>query len=692
MRSILKSHKRNDSDPNAALEPPPNRIPKSRTNGSPSLPSSVKLTPPMNATGFHQSSVSSPKKLLTPIKKMFGHHSKTPSTPHTTDTLQSIMNGEFEPPKNRAPFPSKRTASFPNVADMPSSGTTTKSNVLLESSSISSGTRLDSRVSSSSFEHASQQSNDHVFSSYAKTSPQSRETSKMPVITFNASDLSISSSKKSLHLSSTSAGLGQSFRHNENTACDADNGSKDSDSSSQFSFEKDYRGGRNTSVKYYKTKTETNMHEAGSPPNYFNVDDTGFEADAFSDYDFENNGIDVDGDSEDGIPRSANHYDEFLSDHEINQRRGASSPLCAKMSGDTESLSAKTPDIAFSAQAPKGQDADGAPWSLRSPEYAEDFLDTYLESRSPTRSMLLLHGESTSSSDIPDDTHTAHADGTSELGLGIAVPEGDHSDAQSVNSSRGIMDTLRKLEGNPESKWPESSNSEWTGNSNVEVSKHPQRGPSDSVKRTSLSEEAQNGSNRKSVVDMMATLSLLGQDHETNQPPADTPIGKSAKGVKKDDTKRYSWVSNEDSLGKSDNARDSGPDDGFKLALDQALLDEVNSIPENFEFNDEKSSHRGESDLSYFLRSNSYNKKPQKAVVDHDFQEMKLQLKNKTVTFYRSKSLDREKTPKYHPVRAASLKSVTSLNDENISEGDEENACDMEETSLDQRLSSVTKL
>lgn len=71
----------------------------------------------------------------------------------------------------------------------------------------------------------------------------------------------------------------------------------DDSSSSQFSFVKDRRGGRNTSVKYYKTPKEPESDDA---QNIFNENDLGYEVDEFSDYDFENNGMDDDdGDEED---------------------------------------------------------------------------------------------------------------------------------------------------------------------------------------------------------------------------------------------------------------------------------------------------------------------------------------------------------------------------------------------------------
>lgn len=105
--------------------------------------------------------------------------------------------------------------------------------------------------------------------------------------------------------------------------------SEDSDSnSSQFSFVKDMRGGRNTSVKYYKKAVKPDVN----PSQQLDHNDMDFGADDFSDYDFDNNGIDDyhhDDDEEDDV--QYNNAFEMAENEEMN----ISSPT-SKTITDTE--------------------------------------------------------------------------------------------------------------------------------------------------------------------------------------------------------------------------------------------------------------------------------------------------------------------------------------------------------------------
>lgn len=91
----------------------------------------------------------------------------------------------------------------------------------------------------------------------------------------------------------------------------------DSDSSSQFSFVKDNAGGRNTSVKYYKTNTGPPKNNNIFPQlNEFNEDDLEYEVDDFSDYDFENNGMDDDDFNYDDEEDADGQYDAIFCDEQ----------------------------------------------------------------------------------------------------------------------------------------------------------------------------------------------------------------------------------------------------------------------------------------------------------------------------------------------------------------------------------------
>ncbi|EGV60502.1 hypothetical protein PSN45_001747 [Yamadazyma tenuis] len=91
----------------------------------------------------------------------------------------------------------------------------------------------------------------------------------------------------------------------------ADSSSEGSDDSN-FSFVKDVIGGRNTSIKYYKTKS-TQVPEHNRPIYFDNDQDHDIDVD---DYDFENNGLDgYDGvDDYNDIEEDINYIDDFDDD------------------------------------------------------------------------------------------------------------------------------------------------------------------------------------------------------------------------------------------------------------------------------------------------------------------------------------------------------------------------------------------
>lgn len=110
--------------------------------------------------------------------------------------------------------------------------------------------------------------------------------------------------------------------------------SEDSDSnSSQFSFVKDMRGGRNTSVKYYKKAVKQDVKLS----QQLDHNDMDFGADEFSDYDFDNNGMDDyhhDDDDEDDV--QYNNAFEMAENEEI---KTTIKPYTkARASGDSEEI------------------------------------------------------------------------------------------------------------------------------------------------------------------------------------------------------------------------------------------------------------------------------------------------------------------------------------------------------------------
>ncbi|KAK6458087.1 uncharacterized protein RJT20DRAFT_28839 [Scheffersomyces xylosifermentans] len=165
-----------------------------------------------------------------------------------------------------------------------------------------------------------------------------------------------------------------------------------------------------------------------------------------------------------------------------------------------------------------------------------------------------------------------------------------------------------------------------------------------------------------------------------------------------DDGKRYSWFNNDETLNFKSKSS-PGPDfsesssvsnsdvygtpeeellpDDYNPALEQALIDEINQLPEDYDFQDEVRSKASPVRDVGFFRSNSYNKKPIKAIMDNKFQSNKIETLNKTVTFYRSNSsgpptdTSRSRSISRAP-STRSINSFTSVNEEELLEEEAE--------------------
>lgn len=146
-------------------------------------------------------------------------------------------------------------------------------------------------------------------------------------------------------------------------------------------------------------------------------------------------------------------------------------------------------------------------------------------------------------------------------------------------------------------------------------------------------------------------------------------------------SKRYSWFNNDEainlrklnSLLKNEYEINNDEYDDSYVLLDQDLIDEINQLPEDFDFEEQASSNHLAPNAPLFLRSNSYNKKPVKSVVDNGFQSNKIETVHKTVTFYRNNTSPNSENARSRSVsRAPSTRSVTSFASENLMEEEEE--------------------
>jgi hypothetical protein len=197
--------------------------------------------------------------------------------------------------------------------------------------------------------------------------------------------------------------------------------------------------------------------------------------------------------------------------------------------------------------------------------------------------------------------------------------------------------------------------------------------------------------NRKSVAEMLSALDAIGGLHtfdvnSESKHKSPSPLDllvlqeeqedsknsqRSSESGLKEDTNAIDSTNDANHLCKAGSLSDSNSidklnrmDDGLGNGLlDQDIIDEINQLPEDFDFEEHELKFKMASteSLSSFYRSNSYNKKPVRAVVELNFKPNIIETGSKTVTFYRSKSLSVTSSNS----KANSVSRTTSLNSTN---------------------------
>lgn len=417
MRSFIKSHRRNESVNSETLDSPDgfDYFARSTPGNSPSILQGPQLTPPQAITSSSNGSISSPKKLLTPIKNLFSHSSKNLALSTTADSLNNAIYNSSKSSK-KAKSHKRASHSISNVSDFLTDASlhstasylsSTSQPVLearLDSVSETTSTQQPSLAPPPSMKpsslHQQPLPHNHFHHSHSSTSLSSvargarNLVSPMSVSRSTQSLSQLSSSNEISHtppeliahktnldkrvtgqkleadnqtnnqstelvkvnktdegskvVSHESGGVNKlvSFKSleygkrasadsglkspydlrkvdnnsdiEENDTLEADDDDDESDSSSQFSFVKDKIGGRNTSVKYYKAAKSTPPTANDSVSNTFHEGDLGYEVDEYSDYDYENNGMDDDYDYEDEN-QGDEHYNKLFDDEDLDR-------------------------------------------------------------------------------------------------------------------------------------------------------------------------------------------------------------------------------------------------------------------------------------------------------------------------------------------------------------------------------------
>ncbi|CAK7902317.1 hypothetical protein CAAN1_07S02080 [[Candida] anglica] len=377
------------------------------SGNSPNLYQNMQFTPPQAQTSSSGGSVSSPKKLLTPIRNLFSSsshskshgnivaigdnlnnalynspsHSSKPSIHshsrkshrRSTNSISSLHAIEFD---SHPPIALKQLHSQPNLQEFKTNGTdySQRDNVLhypnqkfiskalpppiqpysgsnpRHSTKISSQASLVSQSASlHSASNPSSSSHINLEMSSRSTETDGYTTLKPPIHlksnttvesisesafdidpresnSLNESDVSLVNSEKHFQTSNkvqfhpaSDLVREEESRRIESGSSDTNSGSDpDSDTSSQFSFVKDMRRGRNTSVKYYKKAKPKDESKSTFEDNEMGYDEE------YSDYDFENNGDFDDEGSEEDVRYNTVLDDEAEESVNINKTVGVS--------------------------------------------------------------------------------------------------------------------------------------------------------------------------------------------------------------------------------------------------------------------------------------------------------------------------------------------------------------------------------
>lgn len=723
MRSLIKGHRRSDSstsDLSSPIEQTLTKVPPLKSNASPSVPGlPLHMTPPQAFVGLNQSSMSSPKKLLTPIKKMFGHHGKNANLSATVDSLNSVVFGEFEPPKGRKPIGANSLTNLSELKNSPNPAYATKIHGYKSLSLLEAPTQIKFELlvnphpaklpgtldtwSDSSHEVKKHGPKKVSIAFDIKLESETGESLMLELVNSKTRN-----SLESDNRSTTQGGhMVVSMKNDSETLYEADDDLRDSDNSSQFSFVKDMVGGRNTSIKYYKTKSQ--MKRAQPPKDYLGMEDLALDdEDAHSDYDFENNGLDDDfGEDDfgdDGFEAN-DRFQDFLSEESAENSTSMLEtyelkPPAFALSNESRSNSSNymddeiDDDDFFKGSPIKGLAFSNNLPDIRSPGYGDDFLDAYLDkSRLPmpttSRSLdlsLPIGAQKQESSTNDNLRELVDAPVLNEKskpsGLNIITRRPSNSSKRSqksIEESRksitDMMGILASLESKPSSecepaaassvlnimgmleKLEEDSSLKEKNQSLTEALLKVKESLLSLERTVSAASPQAKAQMRQSIADMMSTLSIL----DTHLEKKNTSEKYKNKMGKKpfnnsDGKKRYSWFNESEKVGTiSESGFDDNCLENLNGSLDQDLIDEINMLPEDYEFDDLPLVNL--KNESGFYRSNSYNKKPERVVKDFKYQDNKIHTPLKTVTFYRGNS---EHSLNAVPSRMGSNKSMTS--------------------------------
>ena len=168
----------------------------------------------------------------------------------------------------------------------------------------------------------------------------------------------------------------------------------------------------------------------------------------------------------------------------------------------------------------------------------------------------------------------------------------------------------------------------------------------DSLLYSNAGNKSEGSSNRKSISDMMTTLKRLDRVPHAPTGHSEThkgnsrvqKVGKSFSDGRNIGSKNLPfWEANEKGYSIADRliCENQSQED----ICSNELIDEINTVPEDFDFETQNDSVKQYFRLELpFMRSNSYSKRPKKVINENSYNNNRIETPTKTVTVYRNKS------------------------------------------------------
>lgn len=652
MRSLIKGHRRSDSSTSDVTLPPDQLSFNSRTPlALPMLASSMQFPALPGVITKESSAKNSPKKLLTPIKKMFGHKNTPAST--TADQLYAATYGDFVPPRALRNLGNTRSL-LPNLTGL------AQSSIHASTSSSLLDMAMDHRpLRPPAFSQSRHQSDSSV--------EGLQPAQEMPIIEHAPKKVAIQSKRPDLAYELSSKADTEAYFEDDEDL-------KDSDALSQFLFVRDMRGGRNTSVKYYKTKLSNPHKDEG---DYLAMEEMGYEVDGMSDYDYDNNGLADEDDFDDF--EGNNKYDDFLEHPggDSVEPEDSAPQIVPNNYRESTPLDSASNLLEPQIRSPGGYDTDFLNAYMSLPP-AKDSLPKWEKSARMKRYAVTfeeLQATERSSDDPAEEPQSSESISAKNPEPGVLARFEENSGlnptrglglATNRNSVNEMMDLLGALEGSTDAEKRKSVSEVKT-------------------LLAGLDKDQDSESKRASVLSMMQTLSILeggsgaeresdlGVSNSRGKEPTEfskrqlQAVPPRTRAALDDIEKRMSWFNDDEAV----NFRGADSQTTGNAHFSEDMLDEVNLVDEDFDFDqlEEPKEHEGT-----FYRSNSYKNQPRKVVVDNTYQTNKIETLQKTVTFFRTNSSTVSEESKSRSLSrinsTRSVNSFTSFNeDEDIHSG-----------------------